>query len=98
MEAFILSGSAVDAILLLMVAEGLWLARRQPASSVLFALLPGAFLLLALRVALSGQGQAWWAVALLLLASLAAHLADLGTRGWFRRRRAPPERQTGKDA
>jgi hypothetical protein len=92
METFLTSGRAVDLVLLLMLAEALWLwrARDVQARQVALALLPGALILLAVRVAL--VGGPWWAVALCLAASLPVHLADLAERGWLRR---PPKRPPG---
>jgi hypothetical protein len=89
MGEFLASGRAVDLVLLLMLAEALWLwrGRQVAAPAVALALLPGALILLAVRVALTGGP--WWAVAGLLAASLPAHVADLAKRGWLRR---PPKR------
>lgn len=78
------SGRAVDLVLAVMALEAIWLiARRGDAGAVLLALAPGALILLAVRAALTGAGWQW--VALLLTASLPAHLADLARRGWLRR-------------
>lgn len=70
-------GHAVDLILGILLIEGIWLIRRRgwtPGAAAV-ALLPGAFLLLAVRAALLGLGWPWIALALLL--SFPAHLADL---------------------
>ncbi len=88
-ESFILSARAVDLVLIVLLAEAAWLALRRRPREVLLALLPGGLILLALRAALGGGP--WWAIALLLAASLPVHLADLAGRGWLRRR-PPPER------
>ncbi|MGG5811054.1 hypothetical protein [Falsiroseomonas sp. CW058] len=85
MEEFFASGRAADLVLLVMAAEAAlllaWRRRsgRGPSPGAVMALvLPGAALVLALRVALTGG---WWGwVALCLLAALAAHLADLRGR------------------
>jgi len=69
------SGRIVDAILVLVAFEALFLLRRR---ALLLGLLPGVLLLLALREALRGAG--WPAVALCLAGAFAAHLADLGLR------------------
>lgn len=89
MEGFVSSGRAVDLVLLLLLAEALWLwrVRRVAPLPLALALLPGALILLAVRVAL--VGGPWWAVAGFLAASLPVHLADLARRGWLRR---PPQR------
>ena len=85
MSALFASGRIVDLILLLVLAEagGLVLLHRATSRGpVPAALLPnlaaGACLLLALRCGL--QGVAWPVVALCLLGSLVAHLADLRER------------------
>jgi hypothetical protein len=79
------SGRIVDAILLLMLLEAAGLAAlgarsgRGPGTRGLFtALLPGAFLLLALRSALTGQ--LWIATAGWLALALLAHAVDIGAR------------------
>jgi hypothetical protein len=79
------SGRVVDLILALMAAEGLVLAayRRSTGRGVATAdlvinLLAGAFLLMALRAALTGSAWSW--VAGWLAAGLGAHLADLRCR------------------
>jgi len=80
--AWIESGRIVDLILLLVVLEALglawWLRGRGGILPLLPNLAAGACLLLALRAALVGAGWPW--IAAPLAASLAAHLADLGTR------------------
>lgn len=85
MSGFFADGSVVDLILVLMLLEGAalvayrWRTGRGLAiASVLAMLLAGAFLLLALRAALTGA--AWNEIAICLLAALAAHLFDLGRR------------------
>jgi hypothetical protein len=79
------SGRFVDVILALVAVEWLVLAayRRRTgrgiaAADLLPNLLAGAFLLLALRAALSGAGRPWITGA--LLAALCAHFVDLGRR------------------
>lgn len=85
MGALFLSPHVVDAILAVLVVEiailtvlrpGIPRARRF--ASLAIAALPGALLLLALRAALSGAGWPW--VALFLMLSFPAHLADLWRR------------------
>jgi hypothetical protein len=84
------SGRIVDLVLGLVLLEGLLLLAIRhrtgegvaPAELVAF-LLAGAFLMLALRAALTGAAWGW--VALWLLAALVAHLSDLRLR-WRRRR------------
>jgi len=82
---FFASGHAIDLILGLMVLETLALAlyhwktgRGIAPSDLLVNLLPGAFLLLALRSALVQAGWGW--IPLCLTAALLAHLADLRRR------------------
>jgi hypothetical protein len=82
MEWLIRSGHAVDLILVVMLAEALWLhlRRRVGLMDVALALLPGALILLAARAALTGAG--WPMIALPLALSFPVHLADLRRRGW----------------
>ncbi len=82
MQAFFDSGRAVDLVLLIMLAEGvyLWSRKRARAADIMLALLPGALILLGVRAALTGG--AWWQVALPLALSLPVHLADIRRRHW----------------
>ncbi len=81
-----------------LVAEGVVLVlyhrrsgRGLPVMDLLSVLLPGAFLLLALRSALVGNAGAQ--VSLLLVAALLAHIADLWRR-W--RQRVQPAAAVGR--
>jgi hypothetical protein len=83
LEAFVASGRAVDAILLIVLAEAvavLWLARsgRGPGAALLPTLAAGAALLLALRAALTPTP--WPAVAAWLAVAGVAHAVDLALR------------------
>lgn len=82
MEWLIRSGHAVDLILVVMLAEALWLhlRRRVGLADIALALLPGALILLAARAAITGAG--WPMIALPLALSFPVHLADLRRRGW----------------
>lgn len=82
LAGFFASGQAVDFVLVVLVAEGLWLvlARKRPAMDVILALLPGALILLGVRAALTGAP--WQMVALWLALSFPAHAADLARRRW----------------
>ena len=82
MEWLIRSGHAVDLILLVMLAEALWLRLRRQVGlvDVALALLPGALILLAARAAITGAD--WPLIALPLALSFPVHLADLRRRGW----------------
>jgi len=82
------SGRAIDIVLAVFVLEGLWLmlSGRMGMAAVLAALLPGAAMVLALRITVAGGDWLW--VALLLTAALPLHLLDLANRGVLRRRRA----------
>jgi hypothetical protein len=79
------SGRIADLILALTVAEGLilWLLHAIRGWGlgplrIAMLLLPGVFLLLALRLALTG---AWWGwIAAMLAAALVAHICDLALR------------------
>jgi len=84
-EALFTSGRMIDAILVLVALEAaaLWFyirgGRRSFAfADVLWNLLAGACLLLALRAAIADAGWAWLAVFLAL--ALIAHVADLRRR------------------
>jgi hypothetical protein len=79
------SGHAVDIVLAVMALEaGLLLAYRYrtrrglSAAELLSVLVPGAFLLLALRGALVGAGASL--IAACLVAALLAHVADVARR------------------
>jgi hypothetical protein len=82
MEWLIRSGHAVDLILVVMLAEAVWLhvRRKVGLTDVALALLPGALILLGARAALTGAG--WPLIALPLALSFPVHLADLRRRGW----------------
>lgn len=76
---------AIDAILVLVLVEGVGLVvfnrvtgRGPPARKVPAMLAAGFFLMLAVRLALAGSGEAWLAAC--LLAALVAHLLDLAGR------------------
>lgn len=78
-------GHAVDLILLVIVAEFVFLSTRRrrfghrPSMiDRVLAFAPGVCLLLALRAALTGAGWVW--VALALAASFPVHIADLVRR------------------
>jgi hypothetical protein len=85
MEGFVLGGAVADVVLICLVLEAAallalrHLAGRGPAPREVAAIvLPGAFLVLALRCALTG---AWWPlIPAMLLGALAAHLLDLAIR------------------
>ncbi len=81
LAALFASGHAVDLVLVFMATEGVFLVavRRRRAADVLFMLLPGALMLLAVRAALTGA--VWWWPALWLALSLPAHLIDVRRRG-----------------
>jgi len=83
LSAFFASGHVVDALLLLMAAEAaavawIWRRRGRPVAPYLRTLAAGVFLLLALRVALTGGDWPW--IALALAAGGIAHAADLRGR------------------
>jgi hypothetical protein len=85
MEALFAGGHVADLILVVLVIEAVVLiawhrrtGRGLPPRAVLALALPGAALVVALRLALTG---AWWGwIALALLAAFAAHLADIAVR------------------
>ncbi len=85
MEALVTSGAVADLILACLVLEALallawrrWRGTGPSVPDILALLLPGAFLVLALRVALTGGP--WPLILLALSAALIAHLADLARR------------------
>ncbi len=85
MERLFASGAAVDVVLGVIVLEFAALlamatagARRARAVDLVFALAPGACILLALRAALTGGG--WATCAFWLAASFPFHLVDLMRR------------------
>ena len=84
MQDFVLSGRAVDVVLLVIAIEFVVLVsltragRAHAAVKWFFALMPGVMLLLALKAALVGAGWPW--VALLIAASFPFHLIDLMRR------------------
>jgi hypothetical protein len=79
--AFVLSGRAIDLVLAVILLEAVALIAwrgRAKALGVVVALLPGVFLLLALREALGERNP--WLVALWLALSFPPHLLDLWRR------------------
>ncbi|MFM9852922.1 MAG: hypothetical protein ACKVOJ_08980 [Sphingomonadaceae bacterium] len=74
------SGHIADLVIAVMVVEALILILiiRRPLIPTLSMLVPGAFMMLALRAALTGSG--WEVVALWISASLPAHLFDIWQR------------------
>ena len=85
LKAFFTSGHAVDLVLIVILAEFVYLSTRRrrfssraPVIDRVLAFAPGVCLLLAVRAALTGAGWVW--VALALAASFPFHLADLSRR------------------
>lgn len=85
LNEFFHSGHAADLILFIMAIELIvlsWRARarrrRGLVTDIVFAMAPGACLVLALRNALTGSGWVW--IAAPLAVSLPFHLADLARR------------------
>jgi hypothetical protein len=85
MEGLVRSGHVADIILACLVVEAIALlawhratGRGLPPRAVVALLLPGAFLVLALRLALTGD--AWALIPVVLVGALAAHLWDLRSR------------------
>jgi hypothetical protein len=99
MTDFFASGRAIDLIIAGMIVQALALTAYFKKTGLGVApqaflpnLMSGAFLMVAVRCALTGV---WWGwVALLLLSSLAAHLADLRQR--WRTSAAPSEHSPGR--
>lgn len=81
MSAWFESGRAIDLVLAVLALEALLIlliTRGQKRRDVLLALVPGLFLMLAVRAALAGAP--WQTIAALVALSLPAHLLDLGRR------------------
>ena len=85
LKALLGSGHVADLLLLVTALEGAalavfhrWTGRGIPPAEILGNLLSGAFLVLALRCALTGAPWPWLALCLLL--ALLAHLIDLRVR------------------
>jgi hypothetical protein len=79
MSSFIASGRAVDVVLGVLAVETVWLlSRGRRPWELVGRLMPGAFLLLALRCALAGSDPLW--IGLFLTASFPVHLLDLAQR------------------
>lgn len=74
------SGHAIDIVLGFVAVEALLLAfwKKWGGAEILGALLPGVFLLLGVRAALTDAP--WFVVSLWITASLPAHLLDLRRR------------------
>ena len=73
------SGHAADLILAVLAIEAVWLvARGRAAIPVVLMLLPAAFIVIALRGALTGADWPW--IALPLALSFPVHLADVMRR------------------
>jgi hypothetical protein len=75
------SGHVADLVLLVLAGEFVWLIRGCDwgVPDAAFRLLPGALMMVALRLALTGAAWPW--IALSLAASFPVHLADLRRRG-----------------
>jgi hypothetical protein len=88
LTAWFESGRAIDVVLAVFLLEALWLvlSGRMRALAVAAALLPGAVMVLALRVVVADGSWLW--VALLLTVAFPVHLADLVHRGVIGRGRA----------
>lgn len=83
MSDWLASGRLVDAILVLMAIEAAAIALvggrvRLALGDVVASLVAGAFLLLALRAALTGAATHW--ILLCLALAFVAHLADMAAR------------------
>ncbi|QFT78631.1 hypothetical protein [Erythrobacter sp. THAF29] len=79
MSWFFESGHAADLILLVLLAEAIWLKSRRWSLAAIVGLLgPAALIVLGLRAAL--VGAQWYWIALPLALSLPLHLMDLNKR------------------
>lgn len=84
MQEFVLSGQAMDLVVLIIVLEFFLLTTllrkwwKRSALDLFLALMPGALLLIAIRFAVTGAEWHW--IALAVAASFPFHLADLVRR------------------
>ena len=79
MNGFISGGHVADVVLMVLLLEAIVLrTRRWRMADIATMLLPAAFMLVALRAALTGANWPW--IALPLAASFPVHLADLRRR------------------
>jgi hypothetical protein len=79
-EEFFSSGRAVDVVLAVLIAEGLWLkSRRRNWADILPALIPAVLMMIALRAGITGM--AWPYISLPLAFAFPVHLYDLKRRG-----------------
>ena len=84
MDWFFASGHAVDVVLLVLLAEAIWLrAKGRAWGDVWPALLPAVLMMFGLRAALTGM--AWPFISLPLAAAFPVHLYDLHRRGFLGR-------------
>lgn len=80
MDAFFRSGHAIDLVLIVLIVEAIWLARRGTSWAVIApALLPAVLMMVALRAAVAGL--AWPFIAIPLALAFPVHLLDLRNRG-----------------
>lgn len=83
MNEFFSSGRAADVVLIVLVAEALWLKFRGAQwPSILGALVPAMLMMIALRAALTGAG--WLAIAIALTLAFPIHIYDLRRRDSLR--------------
>jgi hypothetical protein len=78
-EEFFASGRAVDVVLLVLVAEAIWLRYSGwPRLDIIGALLPAVLMMVALRAALTAM--AWPFISIPLALAFPVHLYDLKRR------------------
>lgn len=77
MAGLFANGTAADIIIVVILAEAVWLRlhRAWPVMALLCRLMPGLLMMLALRAALTGQDWLW--IALPLTLSFPFHLVDV---------------------
>jgi hypothetical protein len=79
MEQFFTSGRAIDVVLVVLLAEAIWLKLRGNGwTDIIPALLPAVLMMMALRAALTGM--AWPFVSAPLALAFPVHLYDLRRR------------------
>lgn len=103
LESFVGGGAAIDLVLAVVAAEAVLLSAYRVLTggglsllSICSLLLPGVFLLLALKAALVNAGTT--TLAICLVAALLAHMADLARRFEKSARRDRPAVGTGARA
>ncbi|WP_373476679.1 hypothetical protein [Sphingorhabdus sp.] len=79
MDQFFASGRAVDVVLIVLLAEAIWLKKKGNGLVAIFsALMPAVLMMIALRAALTGMD--WPYISIPLALAFPVHLYDLHLR------------------